>query len=350
MDTIRVGVAGTGIGVAHIEALQQAPDVAVTAVCSAQAARAEQTAARFGIPRATTDFRDLLGPEIDAVVVATPQALHASQALAAVRAGKHVLCEKPLAMSLDEARILRDAARAAGVVHMINHQMRYSAAYARAHELAHAGYLGRLAVADARIEMNPVDYLRSPTWSTSKAGWFTDAARGGGLLTGSAGPHLVDLLLWYGGPIAAVTGRLAVTRPNITLADGQELRDITAEDAFLVLARFAGGGMATIRGLPVAYHRGGFGLALHGDAGSLTIDGGTLRGATADDAAPADIPLPPNAPQDRVAIATAFIDAIRDARPAPSPNFDDGVAVQAVLDAIATAAREERWVEVGSEK
>lgn len=346
MGTIRVGVAGTGIGAVHIEALQQVPDVAVTMVCSAQAVRAEQTAARLGVPRATTDFRNLLGPEVDAVVVATPQALHAQQALAAVRAGKHVFCEKPLAMSLGEARALRDAARAAGIVHTINHQMRFNAAYARAHELASAGYLGRLAVADARIEMNPVDYLRSPTWSTSKADWFTDASRGGGLLTGSAGPHLVDLLLWYGGPIAAVAARLAVTRPSITLADGKELRDITAEDAFLVLARFAGGGMATIRGLPVAYHRGGFGLDLHGDAGSLTIDGGALRGATAEDRAPAEIALPAGAPADRVAIASAFIGAIREGRPAPNPNFDDGVAVQEVLDAIATAAREERWVKV----
>lgn len=343
---VRVGVIGTGVGVAHIEALRQVPGVEVRAVCSAQAARAEAVAARFDIPRATTDYRDLLSPDIDAVVVATPPALHAPMGLDALAAGKHLFCEKPLALSPAEARALRDAARAAGLIHMLNHQLRFAPAYARAAELAREGYLGRLTVADARITMNPVDYLHSPAWSTSKAGWFTDAAQAGGILAGSAGPHLVDLLLWYGGPIAAVAAQIAVTRPAVTLTGGAEVRDISAEDAFLVLARFGGGGLATIRGVPVAYHGGGFALELNGVAGALAVDGGRLRGATVADDALADIALPADTPPDRVVIATRFVDAIRVGGPSPAPNFDDGVAVQAVLAAILQAARTGVWVEV----
>jgi predicted dehydrogenase len=345
---VRVGVIGTGIGVAHIEALQQVGGVRVAAICSAQASRAAAVAGRFAIPRATTDYRDLLGDDIDAIVIATPPVLHLAMGRDAFAAGKHVFCEKPLAARLDEARALCAAARAAGRVRMINYNMRFNAPYARARTLLDEGYLGDLALADARITMNPIDYLRSPNWSDSKSGWFTDAAQGGGILAGSAGPHLVDFLLWFGGAIAEVGGRTAVTRPEVTLADGTVVRDISGEDVFVILARFAGGGMATIRGVPVAYHGGGFSLELHGTRGSLVIERGKLRGATDRDRDLAEIPLPADPPQDRVAIARRFIDAVRANDTASSPTFDAGLAAQAVLEASLTAAREGRWVPVGS--
>lgn len=345
-ETVRVGVIGTGIGVAHIEALRQTPGAEVVAVCSAQAARAQAVAARFNIPRATDDYHELLDAAVDAVVIATPPALHARQGLDAIAAGKHVFCEKPLATSLDEARALRDAARQAGIVHAINFQMRFTPPFARAAELVRDGYLGRLVVADARITMNPIDYLQSPHWSTSKAGWFTDAEQAGGLLAGSAGPHLIDLLLWYGGPIVAVAAQAAVTRPVVPLAGGATATAISAEDVFLVLARFADGGLATGRGVPVVYHQGGFSLELNGVAGTLAIAGGVLHGATAQDQALAPLPAPTGAPHDRVAIASRFIAAIRDGGPAPAPNFEDGVAVQAVLAAIRDAASSEQWIAV----
>lgn len=346
-NTIRVGVIGTGVGVAHIEALQQVQDVAVTAVCSARAARAREIAARFAIPVATDDYRELLAGNVDAVVIATPPALHLAMGLDALALGKHLFCEKPLALSLADARTLRDAARAAGVTHMINHMLRFAAPFARLKALVDAGYLGRLALADARITMNPVDYLRSPGWSDSKAGWFTDAAQLGGLLVGSAGPHLVDLLMWCGGPIVEVATRTAVSRTEIPLASGEVVRGVSSEDTFLTLARFASGALATIRGVPVAHHGAtGFALEFHGVAGSLHLERGGLRGATATDNALSDLPLPADAPQDRVGIAARFIAAIRAGETAPAPSFEDGVAVQAVLEASVLAAQSDRWVAV----
>lgn len=345
---VRVGVIGTGIGVAHVEALQQVAGVQVAAICSAQEARARAVARRFGIPQATNNYHDLLGPDIDAVVIATPPALHLAMGRDAFAAGKHVFCEKPLAATLDEARALCDAAQAAGRVQMVNYNMRFAAPYARARALLDEGYLGDLALADARITMNPIDYLRSPNWSDSKSGWFTDATQGGGILAGSAGPHLVDFLLWFGGTIAEVATRTAVTRPEISLTDGTIIRDISGEDTFVVLARFAGGGMATIRGVPVAYHGGGFSLELHGTRGTLVIERGKLRGATERDRDLADIPLAADATQDRVAIAARFIDAVRANDATTTPIFDDGLAAQAVLEASLTAAREGRWVEIES--
>lgn len=348
-STVRVGVIGTGVGVAHIEALQKVPGALVTAVCSARAARAEAVAGRFGIPFSTTDYRDVLAAEVDAVVIATPPALHLAMGLDTLAAGKHLFCEKPLALSLAEARTLRDAAHAAGVIHMVNHQQRFAPPFARVRALLDEGMLGQLALADARISTNPINYLRSSGWSDSKAGWFTDAAQLGGLMVGSAGPHLVDLLLWYGGPIAEVATRTAVSRPEIPLGDGLVARGVSGEDTFLTLARFVGGGLATIRGVPIAYQGGGgFALELHGTGGGLIVERGTLRGATASEREPAPIALPADAPQDRVGIAARFIEAIRSGGPSPAPSFDDAVAVQAVLDASLAAARSNEWVTVAT--
>src|SRR5690242_8283147 len=166
-EPIRVGVIGTGIGAAHIEALRRVPEAAVVAVCSARQERADAVARRFRIRHATTDYHDLLGADVDAVVIASPPALHLPMARDAIAAGKHVFCEKPLTITLDEARELRDLAHAAGIVHMLNHQQRFMPPYARAKQLLDRGFIGGLTIADARMVFNPVDYLRSPSWSDS---------------------------------------------------------------------------------------------------------------------------------------------------------------------------------------
>jgi predicted dehydrogenase len=342
-NTVRVGIIGTGMGVEHIKAFQHVPGAVVTAICSARRERAEATARQFGIPRATDDYRDLLGADVDAVVIVTPPALHRRMALDAIAAGKHVFCEKPLATTLAEAVEMRDAAEAAGIVHMINHQTRFDATYAEARRLMDAGYLGTPTLADARFTINPADYLRAPEWSPGKAGWFVDGAQGGGVLAGSAGPHLFDLLRWYWGEVEVVTCTAAVTVPTITLADGSEVTNITAPDGFIALLRFVNGAMATVRGVPIAYHRGGFSFEFNGTAGALLVTHGDLRGATTADAAPHELPAP-DGPHDRVGITMRFIRAIQADEPAPAPNFRDGVAVQAILDALDLAMATRAWV------
>jgi predicted dehydrogenase len=341
--TVRVGIIGTGIGVEHIKAFQRVSGAAIAAVCSAQRERAETIARQFDVLHATTDYRDLLGPDIDAVVITTPPALHRQMSLDAIAAGKHLFCEKPLAATLAEAVEMRDAAEAAGVVHMINHNMRFGASYATMRERIAAGYLGAPTVADARVDLNPADYLRAPLWSDTKANWYTDAAQGGGILAGSAGPHLVDMLRWYLGEVVAVCGVAAVAVPALTLADGSEVRDITAPDTCIALLRFASGAMATVRGVPIPYHRGGFSIECNGTAGALFATNTALKGATADDPAPQDIPLP-DAPWDRAGIAMRFVRAIQEGEPSPEPNFNDGVAVQAILDALDAAIAAQSWV------
>ncbi len=343
--TVRVGIIGTGIGAEHIKALGEAPGAVITAICSAQRERAEATARQFGIPHATDNYRNLLGTDVDAVIITTPPALHHRMALDAIAAGKHVFCEKPLAATLAEAVEMRDAADAAGIVHMVNHHMRFGATYAAVHERIAAGYLGTPTVADARVSMNPTDYLRAPGWSTSKPGWFVDAAQGGGILAGSAGPHLFDMLRWCWGEVAAVACLAGVVIPTVEMPDGGTIAGITAPDTFLALLRFTSGAFATVRGVPIAYHRGGFSIEFNGTAGALLATNTDLKGATTEDPAPQALPFS-DAPWDRAGIAMRFIRVIQEGQPAPAPNFHDGVAVQAILDALTEAIATEAWVKI----
>ena len=343
-EVVRFGVIGTGFGAHHVEVLRQTPGAEVVGIASAQPARAAALAERFGIPLATGDYRELL-PRVDAVVVASPPALHAAMVSDAAAAGVHVFCEKPLAATLGEARAMRDAVGAAGVVAMINFHQRFMAHWRRARDMVAEGAIGRLVMADMRVTMNPVDYLTAPLWSDSKAGWFSDAAQAGGLLASSVGPHLVDLMRWIGGPGVEVAARTITSRTDIPLAGGRELHGVDADDGFVILGRYESGALLTIRGMPVTYGGNEWDMELHGDAGSLVVAGAELRLAPPGDAHPGPIEQP-EAVNPRTAIAGRFVAAIRAGGPSPEPDLADGVAGQALLDAALRAARSEGWVRV----
>src|SRR5271165_7083688 len=119
-DQVGIGIGGSGfIAGAHAEAFSRLPRATVRAVASRSAERAAGFAARWGIPAWQTDFLELAGrPDIDVVCVAAPNALHRDIAVAAAQAGKHVICEKPLARTLRDADEMIDACAAAGVLLM----------------------------------------------------------------------------------------------------------------------------------------------------------------------------------------------------------------------------------------
>ncbi len=339
---MRIGVAGTGFGAFHLEVFQQIPGVELAAVSSARAERAEAIAERFGVPLATTDFATLLDA-CDAVVIATPPGLHAEMAIAAAAAGKHIFCEKPMADSVENAKRMRDAVQAAGVVGMLNYQQRFTSHFGEAQRIVQSGEIGNLVFVEMRVTMNPVGYMHSTLWSDTKTAWFGDAAQGGGLLASSVGPHLLDLVTWIGGPLAAVTARTQVSRSRIQLEDGRSIDNITAEDGFAVLGQYANGALLTVRGVPVGHGGNEWQLELHGELGSLHVDGSRLLlhtpgSDTAREVPAADPPLNP-----RIAIATTFIEAARAGGPSPSPTFAEAVHAQEALDAALRAARQQTW-------
>src|SRR4051812_6644814 len=143
-DKIRVAVIGAGFGSAvHIPALLSIPEFDVVAVCSRRPERAHLAAAHHGIKRAVADYRELVrDPDIDALVIATPPYLHHGMVIAALEAGKHLLCEKPMAKSLAESRDMQKIADRVGVAAMVNHEFRFVPARARAKELIDEGFIG----------------------------------------------------------------------------------------------------------------------------------------------------------------------------------------------------------------
>ena len=157
---IRIGVVGVGFGsTVHIPAFQS-EGLEVVAVCARRQERADEAAARFGIPTTFTDWEDLVAFDgIDAVSIATPVGLHRPVVLGALAAGKHVICEKPFAIDAAEAEEMWKAAQAAELTAMIAHESRFASAHRRKGELLDEGYVGSLRLALLRLVFEAASVL-----------------------------------------------------------------------------------------------------------------------------------------------------------------------------------------------
>lgn len=185
---VRVGVIGAGfIGPAHFRSFQAVKECELVAVCDIDAGRAKEAGAKFGIPNVFTDYREMLkGDLVDAVSVCTPNNCHMPQAIAALNAGKHVLCEKPLAMNAAQARKMVAAAKQAKRLLMTAQCMRYSGAAQSLKKMIDTGRFGDLYFGKAML-------LRR---SGIPKGWFQDMKQAGGGPLLDIGVHVLDLL-WY---------------------------------------------------------------------------------------------------------------------------------------------------------
>jgi predicted dehydrogenase len=201
---LRVGVVGCGIGREHVSSYAQLPDLfQVRAVCDLDEARARALAAEAGAEAVTTDFAALCGREdLDVIDVCTPSHLHAPQALQALAAGKHVICEKPVAGSLKQADALAAAEARSGRRLMPIFQNRFGPEIRRLKRLIDSGAAGRayLLTAETAWRRRPV-YYEAP-W---RGKWATEM--GGALVT--LGIHMLDLVLHLGGPVKVVSARCA---------------------------------------------------------------------------------------------------------------------------------------------
>ncbi len=345
-DTVRIGIIGTGIGATHAKVFSQIDGANVVAIASADRHRAEGFAAKFHVPLATDDYREVLTADLDAVVIATPPTLHREMVLAAIDAGKHVFCEKPLAASLDDSLELLQAAEKSGIVHLVNFHLRYESSFRTAAELVQSGQIGAVTNIDALVTVNPIDYLNASFGSTSKTQWFTDAKQGGGLLRSSAGPHLIDLVLWLGGAVESLTAAMMTSQSRVPLSETDRWVDVAVDDGFAVIGRLASAGLVTLRGVPVAEHHTDFSVTLHGTQGSLYVGTRSLRGMLRGETEVHSIPLDERNP--RRDIASAFVSAMVAGGPSGLPDFAAGARSQAVLDACVASSISSAWVPIRS--
>ena len=288
------GIVGAGvIAAVHAEAIAMLPDARLVAVTDVAAGAAAAFAAARGCP-AEPDLGALLSrPDIEVVCVCVPTGLHAEIGIRAARAGKHLVVEKPIDVSLAAADRLIEAARTAGVALTVISQHRFDAGLIELRRLIDAGALGRLVLGEASTK-----WYRQQAYYDSAA-WRGSYAMDGGSLM-NQGVHYVDLLRWCLGPPAEVTA-VCTTQAH----------QIEAEDTALAIVRFASGAVGTILSSTAAYPGFPQRLEVTGTAGTVIVEDGQITrraladGADpsdpADPAAPASPPEPPTGPADPAA-------------------------------------------------
>ena len=341
---IRIGVVGLGFAQqVLIPAFRSDSRCVVAGICARRFDRAGQVAQNLGIPRAYRDSREMIAdPGLAALAIAAPPAVQAGIALEAARAGKHLFCEKPLALDAAGAAHIIAAARAARIAHAIDFEFPELDAWQKARRVIQAGTLGKLrqAVLNWRVESYSYRAQTGPSWKTQ-------AGPGGGTLN-NFGSHAFYNLEWLFGPIRRLAARFS--------------RHETETEARVDLWAETAGGLPLNAAIAAdAYLGPGHCLEIYGDAGSLRLEnatadhlrGFTLRVATRSRAEYERLPTDedPGGQDGRILpvsrLVRRFLDAI-ESNGQVTPSLVDGMRVQFLLDAARAAARAGSWQEVAS--
>jgi predicted dehydrogenase len=257
------GIAGCGvIAPTHAAAVAALPNAHLVAVTDVVPEKAMAFAAEHGVAW-DADLDALLArPDIDVVSVCVPSGLHADIGIRAAQAGKHLVVEKPIDVTVAAADRLLDAAASAGVRLTVIAQHRFDAGIRRLRELVDQGRLGRLVLGDAVVKWyRSQGYYDSGDW---RGTWALD---GGGALM-NQGVHYLDLLCWIMGPVDEVTALCAT-----------QAHTIEVEDAALALLRFSSGAVGLLQATTAAYPGFPERLEVSGTGGSVIVEAGEIRAA-----------------------------------------------------------------------
>ena len=340
---------------------------------------AETARQRFGFDEASSVWRSVIArPDIDVIDICTPNNVHAEIAIAAAKAGKHIICEKPLARGGEEAKTMLDAVEKAGVIHMVAFNYRRTPAVALAKKYIDEGRIGKI--------LNFRDtYLQD--WSADPDGplsWrFQKKIAGSGTI-GDIGTHVVDLAHYLVGPIAAVsalTPTYVKTRPlqagGVDKLGASEKKadaprgEVDVDDEVVSMLKFENGAIGSLEATRNGHGRNNFiTLEIHGTKGSILFNyerRDELQVMFADD--PADArgfrsvytgpahpygeglwPIPAlgiGYSETKIIECYDFFKAIAEGQQ-PSPNFADGYLTELVADALIASGETEQWVKVGA--
>ena len=335
---VKIAVVGGGYGAKiPLPVYAELDQFEPVAVWSRRAERARELATKFRLQLGTDDLDELLGhAELEAVHVAGPVSSHAEVAIAAARRGLHVLCEKPLATNLDEARAVVAAIEAAGVAGAVNYGRRMQATRTRLLELVRE-VVGRPRMVS--ISLVHSDHAQADSRPFT---WVQDRSMGGGRLQGY-GVHDLDLLLAAFGEVQEVAAATEVGVGERRAKDGTQ-HAVTAEDAYAILIRFRGGGLGHVSLTSTARHARGDVVEIHGEGGTVRLDADNrLWWGRAGEELESEGPLQASSKDAFAQVARNFHAAIRDGAP-PDPSLQEGLRVQALLDAVHLADAERRWV------
>lgn len=364
--SVRIAIFGAGKVTEdhHVPGIQLDPRCELVAICDTDKQLVDRRQAQWQVQLATERPERILGdPEIDAVIIATPNASHAPLALAAIAAGKHVLCEKPLGLSAEQAQSMYEAAATAGVVHMTAFTYRFAPAMR---------YLRHLLLEGALGEPRHFRSQRFLDWPETSWGWRQSKTLAGAGDLYDMTIHRIDFGLDLLGPLTGVYGSLARFCPREQTADGRPSATSEVDDWSCLVGRFASGATGVWEGTTLAkgYAFGGFGhdwAEINGSEGTavyrlhqansllLGKPGGELQETPVPDEFlkpagsprdPAALPAPVGFRQDLV---WEFVSAIREGRDAV-PSFRDGWQAQVVADAAIQSDLSRAWVEIAGQK
>jgi predicted dehydrogenase len=337
-DPVKIAVLGGGYGAkVPLPVYGELEEFEPVAVWSRRPERARELATTFDLELATADVDELLAHRgLEAVHVAGPVSTHAEVAIAAARRGLHVLCEKPLAASLDEALAVVAAIEAAGVVGAVN--------YGRRMQQARERLLARVREVVGRPRMVSISLVHADHAEPGSRPftWVQDRRMGGGRLQGY-GVHDLDLLLEAFGEVEEVAAATEVGVAERETQDGTT-RSVTAEDAYAILIRLRGGGLAQVSLTSTARHARADVIEIHGAGGTVRLDADRrLWWGRAGEELQSEGPLKASSKDAFARVARNFHAAIREGAPA-DPSLQEGLRVQALLDAVHAADAERRWV------
>jgi len=338
-------------------------------VCGLVEAEAQAFAEKWGYESYTTDWRKVVADkDIDIIEICVPNNCHAEIAIAAAKAGKIVICEKPLALNSEEALRMTEAVEAAGVPNLVSFNYRRIPAVTLAKQLIDEGRLGK-------IFHYRANFLQDWTISADvpqggMATWRLDAKAAGSGVTGDLLAHCIDLALWQNGPIqnlTAMTETFVKARKNVETGN---IEPVKIDDACIFFCRFANGSIGNFESTRYARgHKALFTFEINGELGSLRWDlhdlhrlqyfnyrdEGILRGWRSIHVSDNDHPYMKNwwVPGLQIGYEHSFVHQIADflqglAKGQPvSPTFRDALATQRICDAILASAKSGQQQEIG---
>ncbi len=257
---LQIALIGAGaVASHHIKALKQVHEVELACICGPEAAKVQALAEPFKLPWTDSNQKVFVNPEIDIVDIAVPSGLHAELGIAAARAGKHVIIEKPIDVTLEKADALIETCRSCGVTLSVISQYRFLDPMLKLYEIIQSGKLGSLIEGDAYIKwFRTQAYYDSATW---RGTWALD---GGGPFI-NQGIHFIDLLLSVMGP---ATNVFAKTK---TVA-----HEIEVEDMGMAIVEFKSGAFGVIQASTAMFPGLPAKLDIHGTKGTVSVLGEKL--------------------------------------------------------------------------
>lgn len=373
------------MGKAHSNAWRQAPrffplkaGVEMVTICGRDAVAVEAARAQFGWEKTSTDWREVVNsPDIDIIDVNTPNDSHAEISIAAALAGKHVLCEKPLAMNVKQCEAMVAAAKKTGIVNMVCHNYRRIPAIAQAKKMVDEGVLGRIYHFRARYAQ---DWASSPDLPLI---WRMQKGSSGSGALGDINAHIIDLGRYLVGEFAEVCGMMDTfikERPLLSTGgkgqgiggkSGKGMGKVTVDDSAVFIGHFKNGAVANLEATRFSPGRKNhIEIEINGSHGSMYFDFEDMnRLKFYDNTAPADRkgftdilvtqgggihpyfgawwPVGHIIGYEHTFIHTVadFVNACVDGK-SVQPTFQDGLENQRVLEAVEKSAKTRKWVKV----